>query len=81
VLVTVPSLFTIKGSDTTISTADEERRRLASHRKSNWVHVKAMLDVHRRVLSMQGIERLKEEEEEGGDLRKCKLNKKQRKPT
>lgn len=47
VLVTVPSLFTIDGSDTTISTGEEEQRRLRSHRESNWVHVRAMLDVHR----------------------------------
>lgn len=50
VLVTVPSLFTIEGSDTTISTGEEERRRLSSHRESNSIHVKVMLDLHRASL-------------------------------
>lgn len=48
VLVTVPSLFTIDGADTTISTGEEERRRLSSHRESNWIHVQATLDLNRR---------------------------------
>lgn len=47
VLVTVPSLFTIEGSDTTISTGEEGARRLRSHRESNAIHTKAMLDLFR----------------------------------
>ena len=46
VLVTVPSLFTIEGSDTTISTGEEEQRRLRSHRESNSFHIKAMFDLY-----------------------------------
>lgn len=46
VLVTVPSLFTIEGSDTTISTGEEEQRRLSSHRESNNIHTKAMFDLY-----------------------------------
>lgn len=46
-LVTVPSLFPIDGSDTTISTGDEEERRLRSHRESNNIHAKATLDLFR----------------------------------
>lgn len=45
VLVAVPSLFTIEGYDTTISTGEEEQRRLSSHRESNNVHIKATLDL------------------------------------
>lgn len=47
VLVTVPSLFPIEGSDTTISTGEEEERRLRSHRESNSIHAKATLDLFR----------------------------------
>jgi hypothetical protein len=54
VLVTVPSLFTIDGSDTTISTGEEEQRRLNSHRESNWIHIKATFDLNRRVKMQDG---------------------------
>jgi hypothetical protein len=47
ILVTVPSLFPIEGSDTTISTGEEEERRLRSHRESNSIHAKATLDLFR----------------------------------
>ena len=47
VFVTVPSLFPIEGSDTTISTGEEEQRRLRSHRESNSIHAKATLDLFR----------------------------------
>lgn len=47
ILVTVPSLFPIEGSDTTISTGEEEERRLRSHRESNSIHAQATLDLFR----------------------------------
>lgn len=50
ILVTVPSLFPIEGSDTTISTGEEEERRLRSHRESNSIHAKAVLDLFRAAM-------------------------------
>ena len=47
ILVTVPSLFPIEGSDTTISTGEEEERRLRSHRESNSIHAQATMDLFR----------------------------------
>ena len=45
--VAVPSFFTIEGSETTISIGEESKKRLASHRESNNIHIKAMLDLYR----------------------------------
>jgi len=47
IFVTVPSLFPIEGSDTTISTGEEEERRLRSHRESNSIHAQATMDLFR----------------------------------
>lgn len=45
--VAVPSMFTIEGSDTTISVGEEGKRRLSSHRKSNTIHTKTTFDLYR----------------------------------
>lgn len=57
VLVAVPSLFPIEGSDTTISTGEEEHRRLRSHRESNSIHAKATLDLFRAAKARRAAER------------------------
>jgi hypothetical protein len=44
--VAVPSLFTIEGSDTTISIGEESQRRLSSHRESNNIHTKTTFDLY-----------------------------------
>lgn len=44
--VTIPSYFTIEGSETTISVGEESQRRLSSHRESNSIHTKAIFDLY-----------------------------------
>jgi len=44
--VAVPSVFTIEGSDTTISIGEESQRRLSSHRESNNIHIKTTIDLY-----------------------------------